>query len=359
MFVLGLLLLFPSPVTAEAFPDAPPMMPGPSSSTDVESAVMPLCPPLQLLSRDAPAACPEFRLDGDGGAGPSSDAEPSSERAPATDERKPRTLLAALVAATVVAGSAANAFTETPHQSFHVTHEGFFGRDTYVGGADKVSHFVEFAIVTKEVANLYGTIGFSRRDSILLASGVTALAGLMNEIGDGTNQYGFSWEDLTMDLLGIGTAAAISWAGLDDLVGFRGGILLPPAGSKTCCQVQGRGRDYSNEIYTADLQIEGLARRLDLTVGPLRYLLFSATYGTKGYPTGLPESRERQIGFEIGLNFKVILDDLGARRGTWWGYSLHVVFDNFRIPFTSVGYRYDLNHGRWTGPDNGNGFATR
>jgi Predicted periplasmic lipoprotein (DUF2279) len=358
MLVLGLLLLFPNPLSAEEFPDAPSMIPGPSSALAAESTVMPLCPPLHILSRGAPAACPEFRLDGDGGSSPSLNAEPSSERGPAAGSTR-RNLLAALLAVTVVGGEAANAFSETPHESFHVTREGFFGRDTYVGGADKASHFVEFAIVTKELANLYGTIGFSRRDSILLASGVTALGGLMNEIGDGTNIYGFAWEDLTMDLLGIGTAAAISWAGLDDLVGFRGGILLPPAGSKTCCQVPGKGRDYSNEIYTADLQIEGLARRLDLTIGPLRYLLFSATYGTKGYPTGLPESRERQVGFEIGLNFKVILDDLGARRGTWWGYALHVVFDNFRIPFTSVGYRYDLNHGRWTGPDNGNGFATR
>jgi len=53
------------------------------------------------------------------------------------------------------------------------------------------------------------------------------------------------------------------------------------------------------------------------------------------------------------------LNDLGARRNTEWGYTLHIVFDNFRVPFTSVGYRYDLNHNKWIGPDNGNGFATR
>ena len=28
-----------------------------------------------------------------------------------------------------------------------------------------------------------------------------------------------------------------------------------------------------------------------------------------------------------------------------------------RVPFTAVGFRYDLNSGRWIGPDNGNGFA--
>jgi hypothetical protein len=39
---------------------------------------------------------------------------------------------------------------------------------------------------------------------------------------------------------------------------------------------------------------------------------------------------------------------------------LHHVFDNIRIPpFTSVGMRYDLNHGEWHGPDSGNSFMSR
>ena len=162
-----------------------------------------------------------------------------------------------------------------------------------------------------------------------------------------------------MDILGVGTAAMISALELDDLLGFRHGFLVPPPKHDVCCAVEGPGRDYSNEIYTADLHIAGLARRLGIKVGPLRYLLFSLTYGTKGYPHGLPELRERQIGLEIGLNLKVILDDLGVGRNTWWGYTLHTVFDNLRIPFTSVGVRYDLNHRKWIGPDNGNGYAAR
>jgi hypothetical protein len=59
------------------------------------------------------------------------------------------------------------------------------------------------------------------------------------------------------------------------------------------------------------------------------------------------------------LNFEEILDSLGVRRDTWWGYGLHVVFDNFRVPFTSVGFQYDLNHGKWYGPGNGNQYSTR
>ncbi len=59
----------------------------------------------------------------------------------------------------------------------------------------------------------------------------------------------------------------------------------------------------------------------------------------------------------IGLNLEEIPNVAGARRDTWWGYALHVIFDNFRVPYTSVGFRYDLNHDRWRGPDYGNGFS--
>ncbi len=326
------------------------------------------CARLSLLRQEEPAACSDVHLDGGGLVAPSSEPESALEPAPSglSGERAPlikndrlRIGLASGMAVGAATGGFLNAYAETPHHSFRVTNEGFFGRTTYVGGADKASHFVEYAIISKELANLYEVMGFSRNTSIALGFGVAFTTGLLNEIGDGMNPYGFSYEDLTMDALGAATAALIKIARIEDLVGFRVGLLLPLAGSKTCCQVQGLGRDYSNEIYTADLHFAGIADRLHLKVGPLRYLLFSVTYGAKGYPSGTVALRERQVGFEIGLDLESIVNDLGARRNTWWGYALHIALDNFRVPYTSVGYRYDLNHDKWTGPDNGNGFAAR
>jgi hypothetical protein len=271
----------------------------------------------------------------------------------------PYRLRAGVFSAGVVLGSAANAFSESPRRDFHVTRERFFQRDTYAGGADKASHFVDYAILSKELQEVYERFGLERTTSIWLGFGVATAAGLMTEIGDGTTFFGFSYEDFVMDTLGAGTAGVIVATRTQDLFGFRRGFLLPPSGSDTCCPVQGKGRDYSNEIQTADLKLAGVARRLGVNVGPLRYLLVSLTYGTKGYPSGLPELRERQAGIEIGLNFEAILDDVGVTRATWWGYALHVVFDNIRVPFTAIGVRYDLNHDRWRGPDNGHTFPSR
>ncbi len=323
-----------------------------------------------LLKPEEPAECSQFRVDPGVRLALAPEAEPEPEptssasdflaiHPPLIKDDKLRILLASGMVVGAAVGGFFNAYNETPRQSFHVTDEGWFGRNTYAGGADKAAHFVDYTIISKELANFYEVMGFSRNTSIALGFGTAFTSGLMNELGDGVNPYGFSWEDLTMDTLGAGASSLIKLTRTEDLFGFRHGLLLPLNGSKTCCQTEGLGRDYSNEIYTAELQLAGVFDRLNLKVGPLRYLMFSVTYGVKGYPTGTPSLRERQIGLEIGLDFEVILNDVGVKRNTWWGYGLHIVFDNFRFPFTAVGFRYDLNHDKWVGPGNGNGFAAR
>jgi len=259
---------------------------------------------------------------------------------PAPPELRPNWLLTNIVSGAAMLGSALNSVFDGNHQKYHLGNEGWFGPNTHFGGADKASHFVDYYVVSKEFAKLFVQFGHKPETARWLAAGVSAVTGLVTEIGDGQNRYGFSYEDLVMDVGGALSAALISAAAAEDLIGFRRGLV----GFKDCC-------DYSNELYTADLHLVGLARRLHLDIGPLKYLFFSVTYGTRGYPSD--PARQRQVGFEVGLNFKQILDDLGFRRSTWLGYGLHVFFDNVRLPFTAVGYRYDLNAGRWHGPNAG------
>ncbi len=128
--------------------------------------------------------------------------------------------MAALISAGAVAGSAINSFLESPHQSFHFTNEGFFGRTTYAGGADKAAHVVDYAIVSKELAYAYGLLGFSRTESIWMGFAVASFAGFVTEI-------------------------------TEDLFGLRGGVLLPPSGAAICCQVKGKGRDASPDGPTS------------------------------------------------------------------------------------------------------------
>jgi hypothetical protein len=191
----------------------------------------------------------------------------------------------------------------------------------------------------------------SNDQAALLAAGTAFLAGAATEIGDGTNKYGFSWEDLAADTLGAASGLALLHFGLTDLIGFRFGIVPAPE-----AKVGGLGKDYSAEIYTADLKIAGLGQRAKFNPGPARFLLLSTTYGTKGYPYADPVVRQRQIGIEIGINFGEIMQALHVPKDKWWGVVLYTFFDIVRIPYTAVGYRYDLNNKKWYGPDTGNSF---
>ena len=321
-------------------------------------------PPWRLLADDPAGAPCDALAVGPGCALASAAPLEGEASAPPPDEpgtapRGPSRLWTYAIPAGVVAGALANPLLETPYQSFHLANEGWFGRNTYAGGADKAAHFVDYYIISKELSFLYNTLGYSRLRSVGQGAALALLAGIINELGDGINKYGFSYEDLTMDAAGVLTAAVISGLGANDLVGFRRGFLLPAYSSPSCCPAGSVGQAYQNQIFTADLKLAGAANRLNLNVGPLRYLLVSVTYATKGYATGVPDLEERQVGIEIGLNNEEILNALGVRRTTWWGYVLHVVLDNVRVPFTSVGFQYNLNSGRWYGPGNGNSYSSR
>lgn len=259
-----------------------------------------------------------------------------------------------VVTVATVAGSAVNSFTDSGGRSFHFTNEQWFGRHTYAGGADKISHFVLYNVVGRLMTQVYGELGVPRDRSDLAGASVAALAGLITEIGDGTNRYGFSYEDLVTDVAGAATAFVTTHYGLNDLLGFRIGYIPHP---EVIGQPNGGfGKDYTEEIYTADVKFAGLAKRLHFRPGIARFLLISATYGTKGYPYAVPDVRERQVGLEVGLHFSEILRAVGLRNDHWWQRVLYVLVDSVRIPYTQIGVQYDLNHKAWRGPGIGDDF---
>jgi hypothetical protein len=297
------------------------------------------CPAYRLLGSDDSGA--ECRLRGlrlaslDATTG---DEASTNRPAPPAKATEPRWLLAGAVAFAEVGVTAGKAIITEDRTSFNVADEGWFGPNTEFGGADKASHFADYYVITKEFAFIFGRLGFSDNAARLMAAGTAFTGGLVNEVADGFTKYGFSYQDIVMNSLGIGTALLVMTTGVGDVVGVR----TSHFGS------------FKYDVYSMDLKLAGLARRLNLNIGPLRFLYFSATYGVKGYPSDTTADRQRQIGLELGLNLEEILNTFGVRRDTWWGTTLHFAADNIRFPFTAVGFRYDLNHGKWHGPNTGN-----
>ena len=250
-------------------------------------------------------------------------------------------LFSTLIPITAIGAVTANSLVayDTNHP-FRIHEEGWFGEKTVNGGADKASHMTDYYVIASLFEDAYKMIGYSENEAILWGTGLAIATGLANEVSDGFTRHGFSWEDLAMDSAGAVAASLVSVTHTRDLLSMRTSHL--PSSS------------YTHDVYSADFKFSGLSERLGVNLGPLRWLLFSVTYGSKGYRVTPPIEKQRLLGFEIGLNLQQILFDLKVSRGTWWGYALHVVGDNIRFPFTAVGMRVDLNRGKWHGPNNGN-----
>ncbi|HEY7205123.1 MAG TPA: DUF2279 domain-containing protein [Methylomirabilota bacterium] len=252
-----------------------------------------------------------------------------------------RVLFSTLIPVTAIAAVTANSLIayDTNHP-FRIHHEGFFGKDTVNGGADKASHLTDYYVITSLFEDAYKMLGYSDNAALAWGAGLAFATGLANEVSDGFTRHGFSWEDLAMDSAGVFAAGVLSLTHTRDLIGLRTSHL--PSST------------YTHDVYSLDFKFSGLSERLGVKLGPLRWLLFSVTYNAKGYRVNPAEEHQRQVGFEIGLNLQQILFDLKVPRSTWWGYPLHVVADNVRFPYTALGVRVDLNHGKWSGPNAGN-----
>jgi hypothetical protein len=235
---------------------------------------------------------------------------------------------------------------------WNVTDEGWFGRNTYTGGADKVSHFIISSGVSRLLYETYTTLGHPKDQSFTLAVATAFMSGTMVEIMDAFSVYGFSFQDLTVDALGSAAGALINRYELQDMLGLRIGLVETeiPA-SAIGSSVETLGRSYNDEIYAADLKLGGLIRRMNADPGFARFFLTSFVFFTKGfgYDPPLP-TRYQEVGFEVGLNFPEILKAFGVSESTWWGQGLIAIFNFFRFPFTQVGVYYNLFDGKWYGP---------
>lgn len=328
-----------TPLRIDLDPDRPP---GPPPAFLDALSLRAACPPHRLLSADSTDCERRMAL-----ADVATDAvrhrfdQPETEVPRWSFLERHRLLFSTVIPVTAIGAVTANSLVayNTNHR-FRVHKEGWFGETTVNGGADKASHLTDYYIVASLFEDAYKMIGYSEKQAILMGLGLAVATGLANEVSDGFTRHGFSWEDLAMDSGGALAASLVSVTRTRDLLGMRTSHLPGP--------------NYGHDVYSADVKLVGLGRRLGVNLGPLRWLLFSVTYGSKGYRDKTGIDKQRQIGLEIGLNLQQVLFDLKVSRGTWWGYALHVVGDNVRFPFTAVGMRFDLNRGKWHGPSSGN-----
>ena len=191
-------------------------------------------------------------------------------------------------------------FSRPPHRAS----EGWFGADTPEGGADKWGHAYSTHLMTHTLAARYREFGLTQQDAgkqALLSS--LLLNGVM-EVGDSFSNYGYSNEDMIMNVVGayIGYKTVVDdvWR---DRLDFRIEHNLRGASRDPFT-------DYQHYKYLFALKLNGFDSLADT---PLRWLEFHIGYYARGYHRD-DALRERHAYIGVGFNFGLWFEKQGWHR---------------------------------------------
>ena len=194
--------------------------------------------------------------------------------------------------------------------NFSTRNEGWFGLDTESGGTDKLAHAFSAYFITNGLAEQLQSQGRSSERAALSAALLTQAVLLGVELFDGYSvNYGWSNQDVVMDLLGSGAAyLRQTHPALRDRFDFR--LAYVPSGYRGFGPVG----DYAGQKYLLAFKLSGLSATRDT---PLRFLELHAGYYARGFtPEEVADGRSRsRRGFVgIGLNLNELL--WGTRSGS-------------------------------------------
>ena len=243
------------------------------------------------------------------------------------NEHKNDILYTNLIGAGIITAWGA-AFWEYGKSSPHAHNEGWFGKDTKYGGADKLGHFYASYLLGSSLCELYKNFGYHDEDAIMYGSLSSFF--LMNamEVGDSFSaEQGFSYEDFIMNTLGaLSSYAFYTYPELSKRIDLR--IEYIPS-FKTADVVT----EYDNMKYLVAIKAEGF----DFISNPwLRYGELQVGYYTRNYKAETTSERDRILYLGIGINFSKI-----ARQN---GYSKTAGFLNYyQLPYTYAAIEKNLN----------------
>lgn len=244
--------------------------------------------------------------------------------------------IAALMAVGIAVGIGEWGWGKT---DFHVTHEGWFGKNTEYGGIDKLGHAYGAHMMSDYITWRLRSAGYNGYESSVTAAFLSGIAFAGVELGDGFSHYGASPEDW------IASAGGIAFSflrnnvpGLHDKVDFRMQYVPTMHGR----DFVGAG-DYDGKKFLLAWKLGGFDTFKDT---PLRYLEIHTGYYTRGYAgTTVPNvSQTRTAYVGLGLNLTELLFTQPGVHGTTTGSAIRAFNKYFQLPYTYISS--DGNSGR-------------
>jgi len=223
--------------------------------------------------------------------------------------------------------------------------ERWYQKDTDSGGADKTGHFFAHYAVARISYSFFSYTEQSRSRALFYSAFTAALVGTMIEVGDAfTGEYGFSYEDLTVDLAGVAVAVLLDrYRVLDEFIGITMSY-WPSEGfkkdkDKTPFNFAG---DYSGLKWMVNFKLAGF-RYLGFDIPEfMRYIQLDAGYCTRDYTDYDEEYKDqvnprRHLYVGVSVNMREVARDFFKtdKKSKW---ILEQPFKYYHVP---VGYEKD------------------
>lgn len=183
---------------------------------------------------------------------------------------------------------------------FKFSNEGWFGTDTGSAGADKLGHMYSTFLIneyfTKSLIKKTNNVTESAKWSALFSTGIM----LVVEIFDGySDDHGFSYEDLTLNTLGVGLSYLKNTVpGLDEKFDLR--VEYSPSNPP---HNKHPVTDYSGYKYLAAVRLGGFEKLQDT---PLKYIELQVGYHAEGFKKDEQKYfSEKSTQLYLGISFNL------------------------------------------------------
>lgn len=238
---------------------------------------------------------------------------------------------------------------------FRISREGWFGQNTYSGGADKAAHLFSHYMLMRAFYNLFNYTESGRPSKWAYSVGLTTFLALGIEIGDGfsKNQHGFSPADLTMGLLGIGIGTLLEmFPEVDAFISLSAQYVPTKYFRRHPQRLKWLMDDYSGWRFMANIKLAGF-RYVGINVPEfMRYIQFDVGYYTTGftkYDYRYAEiqralafhGRERNIYIGVSINLAEFIKDFFTDKDSLACRALQQPFKYYHVPL-GVNHRFRL-----------------
>ncbi len=238
---------------------------------------------------------------------------------------------------------------------FRLSHEGWFGANTYSGGADKAAHMFSHYLLMRVFYNIFNYTESGKPIKWAYAAGLTGFLALGIEIGDGfsKNQHGFSFADLTMGFIGIGIASLLElFPAVDSFISLSAQYIPTKYFRKHPQRLKWLMDDYSGWRFMANIKLAGF-RYVGINIPEfMRYIQFDIGYYTRGFMkydyryaeiqrAMTPHGRTRNIYIGISVNLAEFIKDFFKDKDSLACRALQQPFKYYHVPL-GVDQRFRL-----------------